>query len=65
MLASGPSHWHGGRCQLVWCIVKALLLSCGHIGDEVWKGDCRLSPLTVVRSPVSLARKTAVRGNQA
>lgn len=59
MLASGHSHWHGGRCQLVRFMVKAPLFHMGtYIENEVWKVDCYLLSLIQVKASVSLARKT-------
>lgn len=58
MLASGHSHWHGGRYQLVRFMVKAPLCHMGtYIENEVWKVDCYLLSLIQVKASVSLAGK--------
>lgn len=64
MLVRGHFHWCGDKCQLVRPTVKAPLLSHGHtyIGNEGWKVDYQL--LTLVKVPVSCARKTDVGGNK-
>lgn len=59
MLASGHSHWHGSRCQLVRFMAKAPLFHMGtYIGKELWKMVCHLLSLILEKASVSLAGKT-------